>query len=236
MDVDPFPAVFSEDLPKAVLWDMDGTLIDSEHYWIAACRLLIERHGGRLSLQDEVEFVGASMDQTAELAVARGVDLPISEVVDIVSASVRRFMVEQGAPLLPGVEQLLRSLAAASVPTALVTMSYAENAQVLLQAMHQAGLPSFEIVIAGDQVRRGKPDPECYLLAAHRLGFEPADCLAFEDSFPGGTAAVAAGVPTVVVSDQVMIPGSVNRATLANLDLPQLAGLWQTARASVPCA
>jgi HAD superfamily hydrolase (TIGR01509 family) len=234
MDIDQILPGTSR-LPKAVLWDMDGTLIDSECYWIAACRLLIEHHGGRLPLQDEVEFVGASMDQTAELVVARGVDLPISEVIEIISASVRRFMVEQGAPLLPGVEHLLRSLATANIPTALVTMSYAENAQVLLEAMRKAGLPTFDVIIAGDQVSRGKPDPECYLLAAHQLNLEPADCLAFEDSFPGGTAAVAAGVPTVLVSDQVVVPGSVNRATLANLDLLQLADLWQSAVVGAPC-
>jgi HAD superfamily hydrolase (TIGR01509 family) len=220
-------------LPAAVLWDMDGTLIDSECYWIAACRELIEQHGGELEVRDEAAFVGASMTQTAALVVARGVDLPITEVIDIISATVRESMASLGAPLLPGVESLLRALADADVPTAMVTMSYAENAAVLLEVMRKSGLPPFDVLVAGDHVSKGKPDPECYLLAARKLNVDPGQCLAFEDSVTGGSAAVAAGVPTLLVSDQVTVAGSLSRSGLAGVDLPLLAQLWQSSRAEI---
>lgn len=233
MSTDPSRDSLPDALPAAVLWDMDGTLIDSECYWIAACRMLIEQHGGELAAPDEPEFVGASMTQTAELVVARGVDLPLGKVIEIISASVREFMLLQGAPLLPGVEALLRSLAEADIPTAVVTMSYAENVQVLVEVLRAAGIPPFEVIVAGDHVTAGKPDPQCYLLAAQRLNLEPSECLAFEDSLTGGRAAVAAGVPTVLVSDQVSIPGSVSRASLAGVDLGLLSQLWLSGKSEI---
>ena len=128
-----------------------------------------------------------------------GVDLPLEEIVDRllveVEAAVRREVAWR-----PGVRRLLAELRSAGVPCALVTMSYESLAR---SVSGQLPAGTFDTLVTGDQVTRGKPDPEAYLTAARRLGVQPSRCLAIEDSPTGVASAEAAGCVVLAVQNQV---------------------------------
>jgi HAD superfamily hydrolase (TIGR01509 family) len=204
---------------------MDGTLVDTEPYWIACEFDLVTGYGGSWSLEQAHSLVGNALLESAEYLRERGpVPLPASEIVQrLLDGVVAR--VREHTPWRPGAQQLLRRLVAEGVPCALVTMSYRRLADAVL-----AGLPdgTFATVVAGDDVVRGKPDPEPYLTAAARLGVAPPDCLAIEDSPTGVTSAVAAGVPTLGVVHLLPLapgPGRHLVATLRGLT-PADLGRW----------
>lgn len=214
-------------LPGAVLWDMDGTLVDTEPYWFACEIELVRRHGGTWSLEQAHRLVGNDLLTSADV-IARegGVPLPREQIVDaLVDGVVAR--VADRVPWRPGAVELLEALAALGVPNALVTMSYRRLVEAVVGALPD-GL--FAVLVSGDQVDRGKPHPEPYLEAVRRLGRDPAECLAIEDSPNGLASAHAAGVPVLAVEHLVplggLAPGAVVH-TLAGLgpyDLLRLVG------------
>ena len=222
------PPVLSEALPAAVLWDMDGTLVDTEPYWMGAEYALVAEHGGRWSEEQARALVGNPLPVSADvLHRSGGVDLPpdviVERLIDSVVADVRRHL-----PWRPGAQELLRALRAADVPCALVTMSYARLTDAVVRALPPG---TFAVVVPGDQVRHGKPHPEPYLTAARRLGVAPQDCVAIEDSRTGTASAHAAGAAVVAVPHVVPVPsgpGIVVVDTLEGLSpagLARLAGL-----------
>lgn len=180
---------------QAVCWDLDGTLIDSERYWIESEYALVAEFGGTWSEQLAAAVIGSSLDRTAEHLIAAGVDLPVDEVITRISTAVAQRVIAQGVPWRPGVRRLLALLHEHGIAQAMVTMSYADNAQRVARASGDL----FDVVVSGDLVTRGKPDPEPYLRALHELGAAPERTVAFEDSQPGLTSATAAGLTTVVV-------------------------------------
>jgi HAD superfamily hydrolase (TIGR01509 family) len=215
--------------PAAVLWDMDGTLVDTEPYWIAAEYALAARHGGTWSDAHALNLVGNDLlDSGRYIREHMGIDLEPTEIVDELLDDVVR-QVEAAVPWRPGAVELLTDLARHGVGLALVTMSYQRFVEPIL-----AGLPAglFDIVVTGDQVTRGKPHPEPYLTAAELLGVHPVECLAIEDSEPGATSAVAAGCTVLVVPHHVPVgPGErrVHRDTLVGIDPADLRSLAPTA-------
>jgi HAD superfamily hydrolase (TIGR01509 family) len=202
-------------LPAAVLWDMDGTIIDTEPYWMAEERLLVEEAGGSWTLEDGLDMVGNDLIRSAEIFLER---TPVSgtpaQIVDRLQTGVVRRTRER-LPWRPGVLQLLDELRHLGVPSALVTMSWTPLASVLLDAL-PAG--TFASVVTGDQVSRGKPAPDPYLLAVDRLGVLPAHCVAIEDSPTGVASATAAGVPTIGVPHIVPIPEVLGAVLVPTLD------------------
>jgi HAD superfamily hydrolase (TIGR01509 family) len=177
---------------------MDGTLIDTEPFWIAAETELVEAHGGTWTHQDGLSLVGNPMSVSAGVLRSRGVDLTDEEIIDFLNERVGRGVAER-APWQPGAYELLVELHGAGVPLALVTSSFRVLAEPFARAV---GL--FDVVVAGDDVRAPKPDPEPYLTAAARLGIDAGACVAVEDSPSGLASAVAAGAHVVAV--QVMVP------------------------------
>lgn len=219
-------------LPAAVLWDMDGTLIDTEPYWMAEEGELIEQAGGTWTREDAEELVGNDLIRSAEIILARTpVTGTAEEVVDrLLLGVVARTRAH--LPWRPGAQELLQECVAAGVPCALVTMSWAPLAAVLLESLPEG---TFSAVVTGDQVTDGKPAPEPYLLAAERLGVRPADCVALEDSGTGVRSAISAGVPTVGIPHVVQIPdlaGLVSVPTLDGVTLQDLADLAAGVRAA----
>lgn len=194
---------------------MDGTLIDSEPYWIEAETALVERFGGTWSEEDGLTLVGRPLPYSARILQGRGVALPEEEIVATLTASVAE-RIRGAVPWQEDARALLQEVVAAGVPCALVTMSYRRMADALLAAVPEA----FQVVVTGDEVERGKPDPESYLLAASRLGVDIARCVAIEDSPTGVASAIAAGAPTVGV---VRIVPLEDRAGLTRVS--SLAGL-----------
>jgi HAD superfamily hydrolase (TIGR01509 family) len=201
-------------LPAAVLWDMDGTLVDSGPYWIAAETDLVREHGGRWSHEDGLALVGNPLLVSGRLLVERsGIDLTAEQVVDaLVARMAERLRAE--APFRPGARELLLACAGAGIPNALVTMSYTVLAEAVVAAL-PAG--TFATVVTGDVVTHGKPHPEPYLLAASRLGVDPADCVAVEDSGPGVASAEAAGCRVLAVPAHVAVPPAPGRSRVTDM-------------------
>ncbi|WP_456844877.1 HAD family hydrolase [Cellulomonas sp. P5_C6] len=210
--------------PSAVLWDMDGTLIDTEPFWIAAEIELVEAHGGVWTHEDGLSLVGNPMLVSAQALRDRGVDLPPEEIVDFLNSRVAAG-VAAGIPWQPGARELLEQVAAAGVPMALVTSSFAVLAQPFAAAV---GL--FDVVVSGDEVSRPKPDPEPYVLAAERLGVDVATCVAVEDSRSGVASAVASGARVLAVEVMQAVvarPGLSRVSTLTDLTVDDLTRIAQ---------
>ncbi|MBE7702035.1 HAD family phosphatase [Oerskovia sp. Sa1BUA8] len=210
------------DLPQAVLWDMDGTLVDTEPYWIAAEHELVEAHGGTWSHEQAMQMVGNPLTESAKILQAEGVDLPTDQIVDFLLTRVKE-QVRAEVPWQPGARELLTELRERGVPCALVTMSYRSLAE---QVVENAPPGVFETLVCGDEVTHGKPHPEPYLVAAQRLGVDVTRCIAVEDSPTGIASARAAGATTVGVEAVVpvpVLPGLSRTPSLALLDVDALA-------------
>lgn len=189
--------------PAAVLVDMDGTIVDTEPYWVAAETELIEEWGGVWSDADGRELIGSGLERSALIFQSRGVGLGITEIVDWLTDRVL-LRIEDRVPWRPGARELLADVKAAGVPTALVTMSVHRMAHRVADAM-PAG--TFDVVVPGDGIP-AKPLPDAYLRAADLLGVDPHDAVAIEDSEPGVAAAVAAGASTIAVPLHIPLPES----------------------------
>jgi HAD superfamily hydrolase (TIGR01509 family) len=217
----------------AVLWDMDGTLVDTEPYWMEAEQALVAEHGGTWSQEDAHALIGNALMVSAEyLRRHGGVDLEPAVIVERLLAHVVA-RVHEHIPCRPGARELLTELGRRGVPCALVTMSWTSLADAVLCRLPQG---AFEVVVTGDAVRRGKPHPEPYLLAAERLGADPAFCVAIEDSLPGLASAEAAGAVTVGVPHLVPIPEAAGRLvvdSLTEVDVDRLSRLLQESRVGV---
>lgn len=188
--------------PDAVLWDMDGTLVDTEPYWIATEYAMAEKYGGTWSEEHALNLVGnALLESGAYIRVHMGIDLTPQEIVDELLDGVVE-LVREAVPWRPGARELLADLRANDVQCALVTMSWQRFVEPIL-----AHLPAdtFAAIVTGDRVEFGKPHPEPYLTAAAELGVAPEDCLAIEDSNTGAKSGVAAGCVVLCVPHHVPI-------------------------------
>ena len=179
---------------------MDGTLVDTEPYWIAAETPLVEEFGGTWTHDDAMGLVGQSLDESARILQRAGVRLTEDEIIATLTARVIDQCAAQGIPFRPGALELLRDLKEAGIRTALVTMSYRHMA---LEIVGLIGFDAFDVVVGGDEVERGKPFPDPYLQAADLLGVDIADCVAIEDSPNGLRAAIASGAVSLGVTNIV---------------------------------
>jgi len=207
-----------DDLPSAVLWDMDGTLVDTEPYWIEAEYALVGEHGGHWDDGLAHSLVGNPLLLSAEVLRDRGgVRMDLHAIVERLMAHVTA-QVRSSPPWRPGVVRLLEELADLGVPQAMVTMSWTPLADALLEQL-PTGL--FAAVVTGDQVEHGKPHPEPYLTALARLsllGVDPARAVAIEDSPTGLASAEAAGLATIAVPHVVPVGAAPGRRVLVSLD------------------
>jgi len=199
---------------QAVLFDMDGTIVDTEPYWIAAEYRLVESFGGTWSDEHAHALVGNALIASAEyLREHGGVPLEPEEIVERLLDEVVR-ATRDAVPWRPGAVDLLADLGRRGVPCALVTMSYERLARVVLE---QLPAETFGALVTGDQVADGKPHPEAYLTAAARLGVDPTQCVAIEDSPTGIASAEAAGCTVVAVPHNVPIEAAPGRHLIASL-------------------
>lgn len=211
-----FPA--RDGLPAAVLWDLDGTLVDTEHYWWDAEKELVAAYGGHWTDEDARALVGSALLVSAAVMREKA-RLPLTEpeIVERMLAGVIR-RVREHLPFRAGVPELLTELRALNIPMALVTMSWTILADVVIEALPGG---TFDVVITGDQVTHGKPHPEPYLTAAAKLGVAIEDCVAIEDSANGIASAHASGARTLLVPGVVAPeppPGVTVLPTLAGVD------------------
>lgn len=218
---------------RGVLFDMDGTLIDSEPYWMSAERELVEAHGGTWSDEDGYALVGSGLWASARMLQDAGVDQDADDIVTLLSARVLE-QIEEAVPWRPGVLNLFKELGEHQIPCALVTMSLRTNAEALAAAAaKEIGHEVFRIIVAGDDVTNPKPDPEAYLAGARLLGLDAQDCVAFEDSSFGAASAFSAGAITIGVPLHVEIPKSVVHVLWDSLEgktVADLASVWHQHR------
>ena len=215
------------ELPSAVLWDMDGTLIDSEPYWMNSEGAFARENNTVWTKQDGLSLVGMSLYDSSKIIKEKvGSNLEpeqiIQKLTDEVTAQLKQKVIWR-----PGAKELLTMLRRENIKTALVTMSMHRMAQQVVDAI---GFDAFDVIVAGDDVRQGKPHPEAYLKAAELLGVRPEDCVAFEDSNTGLRSAEAAGTKAVGIKNIVeipAIPGRILWPTLEGVSLIDLQGLFK---------
>ena len=208
----------------AVIFDLDGTLVDSERLALEAGRRAFRRFGVTVAPGFLEGLIGRDRETVAQVFAAQYGDLDqsaLNAAIRAESAALRR---TEGAPLKPFARELVAEIAALGLPMTVATSSGRAAAEAKLA---RAGLrAAFRVLVSADCVHRPKPAPEPYLLAAARLGHPPARCLAFEDSDTGAEAAHAAGMRVVQVPD--LVPGSGRHAHHMAVDLragAQAAGL-----------
>lgn len=202
-------------LPKAVLWDLDGTLVDSDPLWTAAERECVIAHGGTWTDSVADPLAGASLATCARVLREAGVALPDDAIIrELVNSVVRKY--GDNVPWVPGAVELLTALRDASVPSVLVTGSPHALADRVVEA---APTGAFVGCVTGDDDVRDKPDPEPYERGALLAEALPGECLAFEDSPTGLASALAAGTRAVTVRAhaRTVVPEAGDHLTIGSL-------------------
>ncbi|GAA1956175.1 HAD family phosphatase [Catenulispora subtropica] len=208
--------------PAAVLFDMDGLLIDSEPTWFQAEVDMLAGYGHTLGEEHYPHVLGKPLEvSTAYLLEITGHPVAAAEFENgIELAMIERL--RDGVPMMPGAKELLVALESAGIPLALVSASSRRIVDACLPAI---GADHFRFTVSGDDVARGKPNPDPYLKAAQLLGVDPAACVVLEDSPTGTAAGHAAGCRVVAVPhvaeveprERVTIVDSLRRVNLAFL-------------------
>lgn len=200
-------------LPSAVLFDMDGTIVDTEPSWIEAEHRMAAVHGATWTDADAYDLVGNDLLDTARVVQQKmGLsDHTPEQVVHELIDHLEVVIEERGLVWLPGALELVEECNRAGVPVAVVTMSWWRNTEPVLGAMPRG---RFDAVVTGDAVERGKPHPDPYLKAAAELGVVADDCVAIEDSATGAASAQAAGCTVVSVPKHVTVDPAPRRHIL----------------------
>ena len=217
-------------VPDAVIFDLDGVLLDSEQLWNVAKQQVTEEKGGGWREDAPHAMIGMSSPEwSAYMRDELAVPLTADEINREVVARIERLYRER-LPLLPGAVEAVRALAA-RWPLGLASSS---NREIIDLAIDAAGLAdAFAVTVSSEEVARGKPAPDVYLEAAERLRADPRRCVAVEDSSNGMRAAAAAGMRLIAVPNEhyppeadalalaaatVTIPGEITPALVASLD------------------
>lgn len=215
--------------PGAVLFDMDGTLIDSEHLWLQAEQRIMGDLGGSWTDADQEHCVGGPLERVAEYMIAsagsrRSVLQVGLDLMDEVEALMRR------EPIIwrPGARELLAEATELGISTALVTASWRRLVMALHDRLAQdIGADPFTVIVPGDEVSRGKPHPDPYLSAMNLLGKVPINCMAIEDSPTGVASAVASGCRVVAVPHIAIIEAQLSLRVVNSLEGETIQSLWQ---------
>jgi HAD superfamily hydrolase (TIGR01509 family) len=199
-----------------VLFDMDGTLVDSEKVWDIALKELAQRAGGKLSEQARIAMIGSNMGRSMQILRDDLGQPDRPEAPDVAWLTDRVFeLFGNGLVWRPGAYDLLRAVRAAGVPTALVTST---GRRLVEAALDTLGRENFDVIVCGDEVRMPKPDPEPYRTAAELLGVRIEDCVAIEDSATGMASAVASGAAVLAVPAELELPATDGVRLLATLE------------------
>jgi HAD superfamily hydrolase (TIGR01509 family) len=207
---------------EAVLFDMDGLLVDTEPLWFETETEVMARLGAPWTREDQERLLGGSMEHTVGYLLSKATRLaPPAEIARWMTDGMLRRAADGRVIIRPGVHELIAEVAAAGVPYALVTGSQREFTDAVLGS---TGL-SFTATVTGDDVTRPKPDPEPYLLAAKLLDAAPERCVALEDSPSGVASATGAGCLVIAVPSLLPIPGAPGRLVVPSLSDISLATL-----------
>lgn len=206
---------------EAVIFDLDGVLVDSEPVWEQVRRRYVAEHGGTWQPDTQSRLMGMSTGEWARyLSEELGVDRSAETVADdVVAEMVRRY--DADLPLMPGAVDAVRRMAARWR----LGLASSSPSRLIDRVLEDAGLTRvFEVTLSTEDVARGKPDPDVYLNAAQRLRLAPQVCAAVEDSSNGLRSAAAAGMAVIAVPHPVYPPRP-EALALARLTIDDLAGL-----------
>jgi HAD superfamily hydrolase (TIGR01509 family) len=218
---------------QGVLWDMDGTLLDSEKIWDVAVAELSATHGRELTPEVRESTLGNSMrGALTKVFVHTGTEVTEESLAagrDWLTARVSELFAE-GIPWRPGAKDALALAREIGLRTALVTNT---ERGLVENALETIGREYFDFTVSGDEVEEGKPHPAPYLKGAALLGLDPSQCLAVEDSPTGSLSAHRAGCSVLLVPSEVAVaasPGYVVRQSLVGLTADDLRSAWCDAR------
>lgn len=211
-------------LPAAVLFDMDGLLVDTERTWFAVESEVMAALGAPWGPEHQQALVGGPLERTVAymLRLAGQADLEPAELGRSLVDGMVRHLRRGPVDWMPGARRLLDEAAHGGVPRALVSSSLRVVVDAVLDAV---GRHHFEVTVSGDDVIRTKPHPDPYLRAAELLGAAPGECVALEDSATGATSAMAAGCVTVVVPSLLPVPAELADLRVDSLEALDLDGL-----------
>ncbi len=216
----------------AVLWDMDGTLLDSEKLWDIGVRELSVHLGGEMKDETRHALIGSAIPTSLQI-IFKGLGLePSPAEMDEAKEWLNRRVVElmSGAiPWRPGAQEALAAVRAAGLRTALVTNTQRTITELCLDTL---GREYFDVSVCGDEVVHGKPAPDPYLRATGLLGVAPEHCVAVEDSPTGSASAAAAGCAVLVIPCEIPVPaqpGYTFRDSLIDLSVADLEAIRRAA-------
>jgi HAD superfamily hydrolase (TIGR01509 family) len=211
---------------QAVLFDMDGLLVDTEPLWFEVESEVMGRLGGDWSEADQAQLVGGSLRATLDYLLGKAAASVSRELLAgwMLDGMVSR-LARAPVPLRPGAAGLLAEVRAAGVPYALVTSSE----RVIMEAVFRAAALDFPVTVCAEDVTRIKPDPEPYLLATKLLASDPGRCVVLEDSPNGAVSAQAAGCRVIVVPNVATVPPAPGRVIVPSLTEVSLAVLSELA-------
>jgi beta-phosphoglucomutase len=203
---------------RAVLWDMDGTLVDSADFHWQAWRDTMAREGHPITREQFLASFGQRNDSILRNWLGtKATPDAIQRIGDAKEALYRQHVREQGIQPLPGVSEWLQRLHQQGWRQAIASAAPCKNVETILEALHSADC--FEAMVSAEDVHRGKPDPEVFLVAAQKLGVPPKQCIVVEDALHGVEAAQAAGMKCIGVSrDGKALPADLVVRSLDQLD------------------
>jgi HAD superfamily hydrolase (TIGR01509 family) len=210
--------------PKALLLDLDGTLLDSERLWLMAEETVMHRYGYMWTSADQQHCLGGPLERVAKYMEVKSDGSGRSEIIggELLSEVAHLFTTES-LVWRPGAQALVEQAHQLHILTAIVTATWRSVLDSVMTRMSES-VGSFNHSIAGDEVRNSKPHPEPYLLAAMSLGVPIGECLAIEDSPTGTLSAVSAGAKVIAVEHMATIDveGAVVLNTLVGQDVESL--------------
>ena len=223
-----------EPLPVALLFDMDGTLIDSEHLWLEAETSVMTELGVVWTADDQAHCLGGPLGRVADyMAMRAGISASSAQVGERLLARVGELFRREPLMWRPGARELLSTARDAEVPCALVSATWRSVMTVALdQCASELDGWAFDVTVAGDEVRQGKPHPEPYLTAADLLGVDIAACAVLEDSPVGVASGAASGAFVVAIPHLTGVPASERTVivpSLVGVDLDRISA-WMRGR------
>lgn len=208
---------------KAIIFDMDGVLVDSEPFNVEIERRQFELNHLSISEEEHHQYMGVASDvMWRKIAMRRSLPIEVEALIDQNKTESILFFTEvKDIPIMPGLVDLLENLTRKNYPMAVASSSFPEIIELILE---RTGLRKyFQVVVSSQEAGKSKPEPDVFLLAAKRLGFNPEDCLVIEDSVNGIKAARAAGIRCIAFEGPGANPNNQKEADAVVKSFDQLS-------------
>lgn len=213
-------------MTKAIIFDMDGVLVDSEPFHVEIEKRQFELNHLSISEEEHHQYMGVATDvMWREIAKRHALSLPVEVLIEQnKTESISYFTEIKEIPVMPGLIDLLEKLTSKNFPIAVASSSFPEIIELILE---RTGLHKhFQVIVSSQEAGKSKPEPDVFLLAAKRLGINPKDCLVIEDSANGIKAAKAAGMRCIAFEGSGANPENQKEADAAMKSFDQLGMMF----------